>query len=49
MEVIFGAASAGSALLIESLRDPNTQKFGPGDYEIAHRLQIVKWVGAAAF
>jgi hypothetical protein len=49
MEIIFGAASAGSALLIESLRDPNTQKFGQGDYELAHRLQIVKWVGAAAF
>jgi hypothetical protein len=49
LEIIFGAASAGSALLIESLRDQNTQKFGPGDYEIAHRLQIVKWVGAAAF
>jgi hypothetical protein len=49
LEIIFGAASAGSALLIESLRDQNTQKFGPGDYQIAHRLQIVKWVGAAAF
>ncbi len=49
LEVIFGAASAGSALLIETLRDQNTQKFGPGDYQIAHRLQIVKWVGAAAF
>jgi hypothetical protein len=49
LEVIFGAASAGSALLIETLRDQNTQKFGSGDYQIAHRLQIVKWVGAAAF
>jgi hypothetical protein len=49
LEVIFGAASVGSALLIETLRDQNTQKFGPGDYQIAHRLQIVKWVGAAAF
>ena len=51
MEIIFGAASAGSALLIESLRDPNTQKFSTtgSDYQIAHRLQIVKWVGAAAF
>jgi hypothetical protein len=49
LEVIFGAASAGSALLIETLRDQNTQKFGSGDFQIAHRLQIVKWVGAAAF
>jgi len=50
LEVIFVAASAGSALLIESLRDQNTQKFATGsDYTIAHRLQIVKWVGAAAF
>lgn len=50
LEIIFGAASAGSALLIESLRDSSTQKFAAGsDYTIAHRLQIVKWVGAAAF
>jgi len=49
LEVIFGAASAGSALLIETLRDESTQKFGPGDYKIATRLEIVKWVGAAAF
>ncbi|HEX9603596.1 MAG TPA: hypothetical protein VF973_07560 [Myxococcales bacterium] len=50
LEVIFGAASAGSALLIETLRDQNTQKFAQnGDYLIAHRLQVVKWVGAAAF
>lgn len=49
LEVIFAAASAGSALLIETLRDESTQKFGPGDYQIAHRLQVVKWVGAAAF
>jgi len=49
LEVIFGAASVGSALLIETLRDQSTQKFGSGDYQIAHRLQIVKWIGAAAF
>jgi len=49
LEVIFGAASAGSTLLIETLRDEKTQKFGPGDYKIATRLEIVKWVGAAAF
>jgi hypothetical protein len=49
LEVIFGAASAGSTLLIETLRDQQTQKFGPGDYKIATRLEIVKWVGAAAF
>ena len=50
LEVIFAAASAGSALLIETLRDESTQKFQTGgDYTIAHRLQVVKWVGAAAF
>jgi len=50
LEVIFGAASVGSALLIETLRDQNTQKFSQGsDYQIAHRLQVVKWIGAAAF
>lgn len=49
LEVIFGAASAGSTLLIETLRDNQTQKFGQGDYTIATRLEIVKWVGAAAF
>jgi hypothetical protein len=49
LEVIFGAASAGSALLIETLRDESTQKFGPGDYKIATRLEIVKWIGATAF
>ena len=51
LEIIFGAASAGSALLIETLRDQSTQKFSTtgSDYQIAHRLQIVKWVGAAAF
>jgi hypothetical protein len=49
LEVIFGAASVGSTLLIETLRDEKTQKFGQGDYKIATRLEIVKWVGAAAF
>jgi hypothetical protein len=49
LEIVFGAASAGSALLIETLRDENTQKFGPGDYNIATRLQYVKWIGAAVF
>src|SRR5207248_9593919 len=49
LEVIFGAASAGSTLLIETLRDEKTQKVGPGDYKIGTRLEIVKWIGAAAF
>jgi len=49
LEIIFGAASAGSTLLIETLRDQSTQKFGQGDYKIATRLEVVKWVGAAAF
>ncbi len=49
LEIVFGAASAGSALLIETLRDESTQKFGPGDHKIANRLQYVKWIGAAVF
>jgi len=49
LQVIFGAASAGSALLIEGLRDNSTQKFGATEYRIATKLEIVKWVGAAAF
>ncbi|HWE24940.1 MAG TPA: hypothetical protein VG496_13460 [Myxococcales bacterium] len=49
LEVIFGAASAGSTLLIETLRDEQTQKFGPGDYKIATRLEYVKWISAGAF
>jgi hypothetical protein len=49
LQVIFGAASAGSALLIEGLRDNTTQKFGQTEYRIATKLEIVKWIGAAAF
>jgi hypothetical protein len=49
LEIITGAASAGSALLIEGLRDNNTQKFGPTEYRIATNLEIVKWVGAGLF
>jgi hypothetical protein len=49
LQVVFGAASAGSALLIEGLRDNSTQRFNPSDYRIATKLEIVKWVGAAAF
>ena len=36
-------------LLIEGLRDNTTQKFGQTEYRIATKLEIVKWVGAAAF
>jgi hypothetical protein len=49
LQIIFGAASAGSALLIEGLRDNTTQKFGNPQYGIATKLEIVKWIGAAAF
>ena len=53
-QLITGAASAGSALLIEQLRDNATGKFddnGPGatPYKSARRLNVVKWVGAALF
>ena len=53
-EVLAGAASAGSALLIEELRDPATGKFsdvgtGSTPYKTASRLNVVKWVGAGVF
>ncbi|HUJ24846.1 MAG TPA: tetratricopeptide repeat protein [Myxococcales bacterium] len=53
-QVIAGAASAGSALLIEGLRDSTTGKFdntgaGGTPYRTAQRLDVVKWVGAAVF
>jgi hypothetical protein len=53
-QMIAGAASAGSALLIEQLRDNATGRFddrGPGStpYKTAARLNVVKWVGAALF
>ena len=52
-QVIAGASSAGSALLIEQLRDQNTGKFSPAGtpspYLTAQRLNIFKWVGAAIF
>lgn len=52
-EVIAGASSAGSALLIEELRDSSTGKFDnrgkASPYVLAQRLNVVKWVGAALF
>ena len=53
-QVISGAASAGSALLIETLRNEDTGRFdntgsGATQYKIAQRLDIVKWVGAVTF
>jgi len=52
-EVAAGAASAGSALLIEELRDSSTGKFDnrgkASPYVLAERLNVVKWLGAALF
>jgi len=53
-QLVSGAASAGSALLIEGLRDNATGRFdnrggGSTPYQTAQRLNIVKWVGAAIF
>jgi len=53
-QVVAGAASAGSALLIETLRNEQTGQFdnsggGATQYQIAQRLNVVKWVGAALF
>ncbi|HTO97232.1 MAG TPA: tetratricopeptide repeat protein [Myxococcales bacterium] len=53
-ELVAGAASAGSALLIEGLRDNATLRFdntgtGSTPYKTAQRLDVVKWVGAGVF
>jgi tetratricopeptide (TPR) repeat protein len=52
-QVIAGAASGGSALLIEELRDPSGHfnNHGPGGnpYVTASRLNVIKWVGAGLF
>ncbi|HET7787076.1 MAG TPA: hypothetical protein VFL36_13980 [Myxococcales bacterium] len=52
-QLISGAASAGSALLIEGLRDNATGKFessgGATSFRNAQRLNVIKWVGAAVF
>ena len=52
-QVIAGASSAGSALLIEELRDTSTGRFsntGPGStpYRTAERLNVVKWSAPAS-
>jgi hypothetical protein len=54
-ELITGAASAGSALLIEELRDSTTGKFSnsgnaaSSNYHTAQRLDVIKWVSGAIF
>ena len=53
-ELITGAASGGSALLIEQLRNSDTGRFnnhGPGTtpYLTASRLNVVKWASAGIF
>jgi hypothetical protein len=49
-EVITGAASAGSALLIEELRDNQTGKFtSESTYNQAKVLNVVKWVSGGLF
>jgi tetratricopeptide (TPR) repeat protein len=48
-ELITGATSAGSALLIEELRDTSTGKFSSQPYKTAQRLDVIKWVSAVAF
>jgi hypothetical protein len=53
-ELISGAASAGSALLIEESRDQTTGKFanngaGATQYRIAQRLDVIKWIGGGLF
>jgi hypothetical protein len=54
-ELIAGATSAGSALLIEELRDQTTGKFAnqggnaTTPYRTAQRLDVVKWISAGIF
>jgi hypothetical protein len=49
-EVITGAASAGSALLIEELRDNQTGKFtSDSTYQQAKVLNVIKWVSGGLF
>ena len=48
-QIVAGATSAGSALLIEALRDRSSGKFSAGSYNIASRLQYTKWIGAGLF
>jgi hypothetical protein len=48
-ELITGATSAGSALLIEELRDNATGKFGSQPYKTAQVLDALKWATAAVF
>jgi hypothetical protein len=48
-EVITGALSAGSALLIEELRDNQTGKFSSTQYPTAQTLNVIKWVSGGLF
>jgi len=48
LESVSAATSAGSALLIEVLRQENG-RFSSSNYQIAQRLDVAKWVGAAVF
>jgi hypothetical protein len=53
-EMLAGATSAGSALLIEQLRSNDSGRFnnsgsGVTQYQTAQRLNIAKWVGAGVF
>lgn len=48
-QIVAGATSAGSALLIEALRDRSSGKFSRDSYNIARNLQIAKWASAGAF
>ena len=47
-ETIAGATSAGSALLIEELRD-SSGNFGASVFPLAQRLNVAKWIGAGIF
>ena len=50
-EIATAAASAGSVLLIEELRDPATGRFDnqSSSYRLARNLSVVKWVSAVLF
>ncbi len=50
-EIVAAASSAGSALLIEELRDPSSGRFDNrgSSYRLARNLSVVKWVSAVLF
>lgn len=49
LQVATGATSVLAFLAVEGLRDPDTGAFRGANYQTARNLDLVKWIGAAAF